>query len=333
MRRVSERETEWLRNHYSEGTIKDTLDAFEQEFGWRPSKMTIYNRAHKLGVRKQLQDPRIRNDRAQVRIRWSNEPEMEAWMLEHDDGSFEDTIEGFEREFGIRLSRGQINLFRANHGTQKRDIGQPRRGGRHRKPVGSERHTKGGILVKVAEEATVPLSKDNWRFKHHIAYEAAYGPIPEGCNIWAVDGDTTNCDPENLMAVPRRVSSAVNALVESGMRWHDRASMEAVVKMAQLRVGINDAEHRATHTCEVCGARFRESQEQRRYGYRVRTCPTCRSLGKKARGKGKARKGPQIKRCKVCGAEFEPSTSRQVRCRRCIDEKPKHTAERQRSQR
>lgn len=326
MRRMGAAEREWLRGSYAEGTIHDTLDAFEAEFGWRPTKNTVYTAANKMGLRKDLhrQDPRIRDDRAQVRIRWSCEPEMEAWMLEHDVGDMQATVEGFEAAFGIRLSRGQVNLFRAGHGTQQRKRAGQHRGGRDRKPLGFERETKGGILVKVAPEATVPMSKDNWRLKHHIAYEAAYGPIPEGCQVMAVDGDVRNCDPANLVAVPKRAIGALNqARGEGRLVWHDRDTMLACVAIASLTVAARDAEHRAERRCAVCGEPFGQADGSRRAKSPSRTCPACLAAGRKAPGKRHARSGPAVKRCAVCGCEFAPGIPQQVRCDGCIAAQPK----------
>lgn len=312
MRRVCDAEAAWLSEHYAHGTIEDTLDAFEREFGWRPTKRTIYQRAHKAGLRKLRQDPSIRSSRAQTTIRWSREPEMRAWMLEHDAGlRIDDTIAGFESEFGIRLSRGQVSLFRSTYGTQKRTS---HGGGRPRRPVGSERTTKNGILVKVAEEASVPQSKDNWRFKHHLAYEAAYGPVPEGSMVFAVDGDTTNCDPENLVAVPRRAIGALNNLKAQGRGWSTREELEALARIASLKVEINDAEHRIERTCEVCGASFVEDAGKRRYGRRTQTCPACLALGRKAKGtRCEGRTGV----CEKCGRTFEKNVERQRFCSGC----------------
>lgn len=312
--KVPEAEEAWLAAHYAEGTIHDTLDAFEEEFGWRPTKQTVYMRANKAGLRKRLQDPAIRTGRAQMRIAWSKEPEMEAWMLEHDTGGFEETVAGFEERFGIRLSRGQISLFRAHHGTQKRDIGAKRRGGRPRRPVGYERETKGGILVKVAEEAEVPMSKDNWRFKHVIAYERAYGPVPGGCTVMAVDGDKRNCDPANLVACPKKATGALNQMIGDGASWEDRDGLIALIGIAALKVGINDAEHRMERTCGVCGKPFCETDGQRRYGKRLQTCPECLAAGRRTPGK---RCGGELGICEKCGAEYPKSMRRQRFCRSC----------------
>lgn len=314
-RRMSPEEVGWLRENYAQGTIHDTADSFEERFGWHPSIRTLYVRAHKLGLRKELQDPRIRTARAQVRISWSHEPEMEAWMLEHDRGErIQSLIDAFEERFGIRLSRAQVSSFRATHGTQKRDVGCARRGGRPRRPIGYERETKGGILVKVSEEATVPMSKDNWRFKHHLAYEEAYGEIPEGCQVFAVDGDSRNCDPSNLVAVPQRLVAVL-----SRRHWGSREELLAQVSLAGLEVGIADAESRKERRCEVCGAKFRETPKQRRYGMRIKTCPACIAAGRRAKG-DRGDKKPM--KCAICGATFLRETRSQRRCRRCIGEAP-----------
>lgn len=327
--RMGDEGREWLRQNYARGTVHDTLDAFEARFGWRPTPRTVYVQASRMGLRKELrrQDPRIRADRAQVRVAWSREPTWEAWMLEHDTGGHEATIEAFEREFGIRLSRGQVNLFRASHGTQKR---ASHGGGRTRRPVGYERETKGGILVKVAEEAAVPMSKDNWRFKHHIAYEDAYGPIPEGHVVMAVDGDSRNCDPGNLVAVDRRAVGALNQMRGEGLTWQDRETMLACVAIASLKVGVNDAESAMGRTCAVCGRRFAEPAEKRRYGKRTQTCPECLRAGRKAGGVRRSSDGCASRECAVCGAAFAPTTRRERRCPECKAARPRIGVERHR---
>ncbi len=38
---------------------------------------------------------------------------------------------------------------------------------------------------------------------HHDVWEAAYGPIPDGCEVWHLDGDPTNIALDNLTAVTR----------------------------------------------------------------------------------------------------------------------------------
>jgi len=59
-------------------------------------------------------------------------------------------------------------------------------------PVGTEKiRSNKYIYVKVAEP-------DVWRAKHHLIWEEAHGPIPEGDRIYFIDGNIRNCDLSNL---------------------------------------------------------------------------------------------------------------------------------------
>lgn len=328
MRRVSAAEQSWLRKHYETGTIYDTLDAFEHEFGWRPSKRTLYVRAHKLGLRKLRQDPEFRGRRAETLVRWSREPEMEAWMLEYDGGRpHEDVSAAFHERFGIWLSRGQINIFRARHGIQTKAGA----GGRPARPVGYERRAKGGILVKVAEKASVPMSKDNWRFKHHIAYEEAWGPVPAGYVVCAVDGDSCNCRPENLAAVPRRCLGAVNRLRGGGRVVGDPRGVPG--RRRGNRPRHRHQRRREPGPEEVRGVRRRvrrdrgAAQERQAPHGDVPCLPLLGPQGERREG-GDGE--PTV--CAVCGKVFPRSQKRQRKCPECIARSPKMSAARQRGE-
>lgn len=274
-RKAPAEETEWLRANYAEGSIRDTQDAFEERFGRRPTRQALYVRACKMGLRKEGPPPMDRGREAARRISWAAEPEMSAWMLANDTGSMIDTMDAFREEFGFAPTRGQISRFRAQRGTQRGHRG----GGREGLPVGTERADRDGIVVKVAENPGVPMSKGNWRRKHVLAYEEAHGPVPEGFAVYAVDGDKRNCDPGNLVAVDKRSATALNQLRREGVEWADREGMLAAAALAGLRVAIRDAEFRGERRCEVCGAEFDLSAEDRRRSYAPRTCPACRAAG------------------------------------------------------
>lgn len=59
---------------------------------------------------------------------------------------------------------------------------------------GSERESKGYILVKVAEPNV-------WIEKHRYVYESMYGNIPTGHKIIFADKNTRNFEPDNLILV------------------------------------------------------------------------------------------------------------------------------------
>ena len=270
---------DWLRERYPRMTDIDMLrDDYEREFGWRPSKQSIYVKANRMGLRKE--PVAGRENRAERTIRWSNEPEMESWMLEHDHGQrMDDLMAEWRDRWGFGISRGQVNLFRASHGTQRRNS---HGGGRHRVPVGTERVSKDGyIVVKVREEAAVPMSKDNWKLKHVHVYEQAHGSVPDGCSVYFADGDRRNFDPGNLVAVPRKLVGIMND--PSMPRWHDAESLKACVALAELKSAQARVMARAVRTCGVCGARFVPDEAHVASGAtKIRTCPACLAAGRKA---------------------------------------------------
>ena len=277
-------EEAWLREHYHAGTINDTLDAFEREFGRRPTKQALFVKCNKMGLRKDRHHDE-RYEPAQQRIRWS-EPRfahMREWMLANDTGeSVFATIEGFEREFGIRLNRAQVSRFRSVYGETRR---KSHGGGKPNKPVGSERLGKDGyIMVKVAEWPTVPQSKDNWKFRHVLAWEQANGrPLPDGYVVMFADHDKRNFDPDNLVALPRKYIGQLNNPNLPG--YSDRETLLSCVALCDLRSATADAEAARPRTCEVCGAQFVPTEAQRSYSSPVKTCQDCLAAGRKARGK------------------------------------------------
>lgn len=62
-------------------------------------------------------------------------------------------------------------------------------------PVGTERLYNGYVEVKV--------SRSKWRWKHHLIWEQAHGPVPEAHLICFADGDNRNFSLGNLIAISR----------------------------------------------------------------------------------------------------------------------------------
>lgn len=313
---------EWLRLNYHSGTINDTLDAFEREFGRRPSKQALFVKANKMGLRKDVHGEE-RYVPAQKRMRWSS-PEFERereWMLANDrNQSVYQTIDTFEEEFGVRLNRAQVSLFRSSHGTQKR---LSHGGGKPLQPVGSERLGKDGyVMVKVKEYPDVPQSKDNWRFKHHVAWEEANGEqLPRGWVVLFADHDTRNFDSGNLVAIPRKYVGRLNC----GPRYYDRESLLACIALVDLERAVVEAKNHP-RPCMACGALFKPARWQRYQ--KTNTCPECLAQGRKSYERhGAAGEA----RCAVCERAFVRNRKNQRRCAECIAEKPNHSVERHRS--
>ena len=288
MIRYTPAEESWIAEHYHVGTINDTLDAFEAEFGHRPSKNAIFVKANKMGLRKDRHhDERAR--RSEKIMRWSS-PEFERereWMLANDKGeSVFGTIDAFEREFGVRLTRHQVSLFRSTYGTNRR---VSHGGGKPNKAVGSTRKGKDGyLMVKVREWPDRPCSKDNWRFLHHVIWEEHNNrPLPKGWTVLFADKDKENFDPDNLVAIPRKYIGQLNNTELPS--YTNRETLEACIALCDLRSKTLDMERSRPRECGVCGATFTPTEKQRGYPKPVRTCPSCLAAGHKWKGERKAR--------------------------------------------
>jgi len=301
----------WLREHYGAGDVHDTLDAFETRFGWRPTPMGLYQKAFRLGLVKRRRSDE-RGKTVERTIRWSDATcaEFREWMLANDRGhSIATIVDAFEDEFGIRLTRGQVNQFRARYGIGRR----AHHGGRPPVPVGTERDTgKGYIVVKVAERATVPMSKDNWKLRHRIVWEREHGcPVPEGCEIVHADHDYRNDDPANLVAVDKGLVGIING---QGLDYWDAESLQVAVARAKLIAAARAAESGSERVCAVCGRVFKPQGERAKRPKPVQTCPDCLAMGRKSGGPTE-----RTVACRVCGMVFTTRNQRQKRCRECID--------------
>ena len=305
----------WLAERYADEHAGALGRAFRERFGFRRTASSIYQKANEMGL---LKAPRDLPDRAVRTVRWSAEPEMQAWMEANDRGqSLTVLSREFCERFGFPLARPQINLWRSANGRQtRRDHG----GGRRQLPVGTERDTgRGYVVVKVAERPSVPQSKDNWRMKHVMAWERENGPLPEGYDVMFGDRDHSNMDPSNLVAVPHRMMAQLNG--PRAPEWHDAESLKSAVALCELHMATVKAEGELPRECGVCGRMFSPRGPSERK--KLQTCPECLAAGKKAKGvrtpKGEAA-------CRVCGATFVKTASSQVRCPECIARAPKWSA-------
>jgi hypothetical protein len=75
--------------------------------------------------------------------------------------------------------------------------------GARQKPVGSERRTRDGWEVKVAEPKV-------WMPKPRYVWLQNFGEIPAGAIVRLKDGNPDNCAPENLMLITRAEHARMN---------------------------------------------------------------------------------------------------------------------------
>jgi len=266
MRRYSEAETAWLRDNYRFGSLDDTIDLFEAEFGRRPTRSGLQSKAHDMGLRK---------DSTLTHAAWT--PERIAWFKSFVPGHSEREIaEEHGRLFGSRLTRAQVKNGKARFGVRSGTHGgrfeKGREGGfkdgEHRRrfleagratrfqkgqiphnghrPVGAERvDADGYTLVKVAMRKRDPKSAhDNWVPKHRLVWERAHGrAVPDGCMVVFLDGDKSNLDPSNL-DIETRAEHAV--IARHGLEYHDAETHAIARAIARLKSAKAGARRRET---------------------------------------------------------------------------------------
>lgn len=129
-------------------------------------------------------------------------------------------------------------------------------------PLGTERpHHTGNILVKVSNEGGY---RRQWRFKHHLTWEAANGmQLPAGYRVAFRDGNRLNLDPSNLVALTRNEASA---LANIGFRSCSKELQEVIRLTTRVRRevgrrllgGSRKKSARASSRVNKGGARRRE---------------------------------------------------------------------------
>lgn len=292
-RRKTAEEAAWLAERYPTTPNAELADEFEREFGWRVEPVNIACWAHDRGLRKDSGN-----------VEWSSHPEYDEFLRGYIPGHREREIaDAFEREFGIRLTRAQVKnaktrvgVASGTHGGRFEPGQEAWNRGRPQAewmppesvertcatrfqtgqlphnardlPVGSERVSVDGYVeVKVAERPSGEgPAHDNWRPKAHLVWEGANGrALRPGEVVVFADGDRSNLDPGNLVAMTR---AEHNVIVRRGITYADRETCETAVRIARVKMAASRASMRPRR-CRRCGREFSP-----RYG-RQRTCDAC----------------------------------------------------------
>lgn len=261
--RWTEEQEAWLRENYPTTPRLDDLAAlYRAEFGEHRTPTALKCRARVLGLRKQVRCP-MPNAWSDERAEW-----FKAFCPGHTEGEISAE---HERLFGFPLTESQIGNAKVRYGVKSGTHGgqfvKGHSGGfkdeEHRRafleagratrykpgnmpdngarlPVGSERvDSKDGYLWrKVAERPSRQDCNDNWRMVHHIVWEQANGrPVPPHTMIVFADHDKRNFDPDNLVAVPRRLWCRI---LQMGMSYADRETLEACMARAELHARMGE---------------------------------------------------------------------------------------------
>lgn len=215
---------EFLRGFVPGHSEAEITDEFEQRFGIRLRRSQLKNRMTTLGVRQGINTGQFKK----------GQPAYNKGMKQSDFMS----AEAIEKTKATRFQKGRISHNAIGFG------------------IGRERVDKEGyVLVKVKLHSNAEGRWNNYRYKHVLIWEQANGRhIPPKTAIIFADGNKRNFDPDNLVAVPRRTLLVIN---RHHIPYFDRESLEAAMKIAEIRMTANRLELAQPRICKECGAEFK----------------------------------------------------------------------------
>ena len=143
--------------------------------------------------------------------------EEKQWLVEQDSSlTYRELTEAFNEHFKTNMSVGQISDLVCKRLKVKRsgNKGQFKVGAKPKYKVGDEIIKAGYAYVKVSDEY-IPGKTTNedyarkWKRKSDLVWEKENGKLPEGTFLIFLDGDTLNCDIDNLYPVTRSIHAVM----------------------------------------------------------------------------------------------------------------------------
>lgn len=130
----------------------------------------------------------------------------------------------------VSWNKGTKGLTSANSGSFIKGSVPP-----NRMPVGSERiNVYGYVEIKINEpNPYVAGQKTRWKQKHLVVWAPLNGPVPEGHMLTFLDGDKTNCEPDNLMVISRKVNAYLNCNGYGSLTGELKLTAIKLAKLAQ----------------------------------------------------------------------------------------------------
>jgi len=228
-RRYSEEEMAFLRS-IAPGRYSDEITKmFNERFRAQKSRTAIRSVLYKNGIRSGVSGPR--SQYAEEHINYLRK--LAAKGLPNPE-----ITRRFNERFRLAKTENSIQILRCKYKIKTRSGGRFNKGstpwnkglkgwvapGAERTwfkkgnrpqtwmPVGTERvRTPHKGRTTAGDYIDVKVSEPNkWKLKHHLVWEAHWGPIPKGHAVIFGDGDNRNFDPENLICVSRKQLAMLN---------------------------------------------------------------------------------------------------------------------------
>lgn len=144
---------------------------------------------------------------------------VEPFNTRFNDNKTESQLRSFIHNQGIqsgritRFGKGHVPANKGTKGLSKENVTSFKKGHvpANKVPMWTERITKDGYVeIKVPERNPHTGAPTRFRQKHQYLWEKDHGKVPAGHILLFIDGDKTNCDPENLELITRGELAIMN---------------------------------------------------------------------------------------------------------------------------
>jgi hypothetical protein len=223
-------EKEFLKKIAKGRSYSEISTLFNERFGLELSRCQIWHLKFKMG----LTNGEVINPVTHKPCHRYSLEETEFLKSKFGKHSYTEIINLFTERFGFALTYYQIVSKGKRSGIHKLHRKKGKIG--EIKPIGSQSKLSGYSIIKIAEMTNY---KKNWKYKHHVIWENAHGPIPDGQVITFVDGNRSNFDINNLLMVSRAERVMMNTL---GINSAGPELFEAGLQVARLKLLINKRE-------------------------------------------------------------------------------------------
>ncbi|MBD2786338.1 HNH endonuclease [Xenorhabdus sp. DI] len=150
-----------------------------------------------------------------------------------------ETLNGLKNRLGLRTGRtGRFQKGHIPHNTGTKgkiptSVTSFKKGSipPNRREVGSERTLGGYIYIKVAYH-------QRWRLKHHVIWESRNGKLPTGSILIFKDGNTQNCQIDNLLMISRKEHVILNKHYPNTPTEYKQTT----VNLARIQIAIRNRE-------------------------------------------------------------------------------------------
>ncbi len=256
MRRYSEEQIQFIRDHYAEWFIDELTARFNAKFGLNKTRVQIRSVAKNRGITSGRSHGAFHKGKYKV----VTQAQGDYIKKMYRQLPLKDLVVQFNQQFGTRKSEDQLRAFvknnkiksgRTGHWSERENWNKGTKGVMkansgsyapgctpiNANALRTERlNADGYVEIKVPEKNPHNGQKTRYKLKHRWLWEQANGPIPDSHALMFIDADRRNCALSNLELIPR---AELMALTQLEYAKAPEAMRPTIRTLAKLQLASN----------------------------------------------------------------------------------------------